>query len=1335
MSESTPSRPGADRNLLFGILALQMDFIQRDALIAAMHAWVLDKAKPLGQILVEQGALDAGNRAWLEAGVERHLEKHGNDAERSLAAVQLPAPLRHALHRLDDGDVQASLAQLPTPTSARTAAPLPATTADAKSAGQRYQVLRPHGKGGLGEVFVALDQELRREVALKEIRAEHADDPLSRGRFVREAEITGGLEHPGIVPVHGLGSYADGRPFYAMRLIQGETLQEAIKKYHAGDPGWTLRALLMRFLAVCNTVAYAHSRGVLHRDLKPANVMLGKYGETLLLDWGLAKPLAETPAPGAGDATVAPALVPGLVDGIATQAGSALGTPAYMSPEQAAGRVDRLGPASDVYSLGATLYALLTGRPPVETQDPGEMLARAQRGDWPAPRQLNPAVPRALDAVCLKAMALEPGQRYGTALELAADVERWLADEPVAAWREPWRVRGRRWLGRHRTLVGSAAAAALVAIVGLTVGLVLLAAAADKEAQARKKAEEKENEATAKRNETRRTLYTAQMHLVQRAYEENNIAHVRELLEAQTSWPEGAEDLRGFEWYYWDRLAHREVRTLYGHDGGVRRVAVSPDGKRIACCGTDGTVQVWDAATGQERLRLQAGQGHLGSVAFSPDGRHLASSGQGGTVKVWDAGSGQEVRTIKAYTNRVNSVAFSPDSRRLASGSDDSTARVWDIATGKEALALKGHTDVVESVVFSPDGRRIASGSDDNTVKLWDAGTGQEVRTLKGHTHRVNSVAFSPDSQRIASGSDDSTARVWDIATGKEALTLKGHTDPFNSVAFSPDGRRLASGCDDSTVKVWDAGSGQEILALKGHTQGVISVAFSPDGRRLVSSGDFTVKVWENGSDQQCLTLTRQFCQVTGVTFSPDGTRLAGASINGTLGLWDAASGQETLSRRGYAALLGMTFSPDGRRIASGEGQNIRAWDAGSGQELLTLKGHADLVNSVAFSPDGRRLASGSSDRTVKVWDADSGKEVLTLKVHTNGVGSVAFSPDGRHLAGGGNDDMVRIWDAADGQETFTLQGHRPVTSVAFSPDGRRLASGAQFSAVKIWDAADGKEVLTLDNGHRGNVTCVAFSPDGRRLASGGADSTVKVWDAGSGQEVLSLTGHTAGVVGVAFSPDGRRLAGACGDGTVRVWETQPLSAEDLERRAVVALVQDLFDRLLLRSEVVAQLRKDPTLDAATREAALQVAQTTSEDHDRLNDAAWDEVKAPGGKPEAYARGVRLAEAAVQAVPGNGDWLNTLGVAYYRLGDYAKALETLEQADKIHAAKDGSVPEDLAFLATAHQQLGHKEQAKATLARLRELMKQPPQPKDAESLGFLHEAEELIDGKPADKKP
>jgi serine/threonine-protein kinase len=408
----TPAAPGEpDRNLLFGVLALQMDFITRDALVEAMNAWLLQKHRSLAEILEERGALAPADRGLLEPLVRRHIQQHGNDPAQSLAAISSIGSVRADLSRIADPELHASLAQV---SAARRDDDPYRTVAEASlgassAIGARFRVLRPHARGGLGEVFVARDTELNRDVALKEIQDRYADDPRCRARFLLEAEITGGLEHPGIVPVYGLGVAADGRPYYAMRFIKGDSLKDAIARFHKdpsarGDAGarmLELKKLLRRFLDVCNAVAYAHSRGVLHRDLKPGNIMVGQYGETLVVDWGLAKVVGRSDAT-APEATLRPPSAGGSSE---TLPGSAVGTPAFMCPEQAEGRLDLLGPASDVYSLGATLYCLLTGRAPVEEPDAGVVLERVRRGEIPRPRQVQPGLPRPLEAICRKAMA------------------------------------------------------------------------------------------------------------------------------------------------------------------------------------------------------------------------------------------------------------------------------------------------------------------------------------------------------------------------------------------------------------------------------------------------------------------------------------------------------------------------------------------------------------------------------------------------------------------------------------------------------------------------------------------------------------------------------------------------------------------------------------------------------------------------------------------------------------------------------------------------------------------------------------------------------------------
>jgi WD40 repeat protein len=1011
-----------------------------------------------------------------------------------------------------------------------------------------YEIVAELGRGGMGVVYEARQISLNRVVALKMILGGQLAAPADLQRFRTEAENAANLDHRNIVPIYEVGEH-QGQHYFSMKLVEGENLAQAISRRGAehaeseNASASSLRSLRLcaRLLeSVARAVHYAHQRGILHRDLKPANILIewraGGVNPLVphITDFGLARRIEG----GAG----------------LTQSGAIVGTPSYMPPEQA--RAEKgLTTAVDVYALGAILYELLTGRPPFQAATPLDTVLELLEKEPVPPRRLQPQIPADLETICMKCLQREPSKRYSTAADLADDLGSFLAGEPIAARPVGRLERFAKWV-RRRPAVATALAAVLLALVGLAVGGVWWRRAAEQQQVAqdmdrlRGIAEQERDEAERQRALVRRLLYCSRMNLADRAWHDNHMARMDDLLKGQRPAQTGGEDLRGFEWYYLWRLRHSWLLSLQGHIGTVNSVCFSPDGKRLASADAHGTLKVWDAAMGKERLTLQGDPtGWVNSVAFSPDGTRLVSSGWNPfnpahhEVKVWDAATGKEILSLKGHTQRVTSVCFSPEGKRLASASGDQTVKVWDAVTGQEILSLKGHTKAVDCVAFSPDGKRLVS-SGDVTVKVWDAQTGQLSLSLQGHTGSVPSVAFSPDGKRLASASYDKTVKVWDAATGQQTLTLKGHTDPVYSVCFSPDGKRLASRSLDQTVKVWDAATGQDTLSLKGHTGMVFSVAFSPDGKRLASaSDDQTVKVWDATAGQEAQTLQVHTGAVSSavhsVAFSPDGKRLASGSYDETVKVWDAATGQLTLTLQGHTAMVtSVAFSPDGKRLASGSlDRTVKLWDAATGREILTLRGHAAQVWSVAFSPDAKRLASAGWEvgirAEVKVWDLATGQRTLS-EWHSGWSKSVAFSPDGKRLASA-DTDGTKVSDAATGQETLFLKGHtKAVDCVAFSPDGKRLVSSGDVT-VRVWDAQTGQETLTL-KGHTGQVLSVAFSPDGKRLVSGSADRTVKVWDAQTGQETLSLKEHTQSVTCVAFSPDGNRLASASADGTVKVW-------------------------------------------------------------------------------------------------------------------------------------------------------------------------------------------------------
>jgi WD40 repeat protein/tRNA A-37 threonylcarbamoyl transferase component Bud32 len=1018
----------------------------------------------------------------------------------------------------------------------------------------------------MGEVWMAEQTApVRRRVAVKLVKP-GMDSRAVLARFEAERQALALMDHPNIAKVLDAGAAPDGRPFFVMELVKGVPITD-----YCDARRLTPRERLELFVPVCQAVQHAHQKGVIHRDLKPSNVLVALYDDRpvpKVIDFGVAK------------ATGQPLTEHTLVTGF----GTGVGTPEYMSPEQATFNNLDVDTRSDVYSLGVLLYELLAGSPPftrkeleaaglleifqvIREREPPRPSARLSTADAlptlaanrsTEPRALTGLLRSELDWVAMKALEKDRARRYETANAFAADVQRYLVGEPVQAVPPSAGYRLRKFLRKRKRAVlavGVILLALLGAALGTTYGMTearnqRAANALRRQAEdARDAAERARGEAVAARGEaeaardgeTRERVaaeaardalarereklavveYGRAMQVAHQEWRDNNVLAMRALLEGTDS------KLRNWEWRYLDRLCDPSLLTLKGHTGWVRAAAFSPDGARVVTGGSDGTARVWDARTGAQLLTLRGhtrddhGEAGVKSAAFSPDGARVLTVDGDGTARVWDAKTGAEVVTRKGYHGAV---AFSPDGTRVVSGWGG-IAEVWDAKTGTRILTLKGHQRGVRAVAFSPDGARVLTVDGDGTVRGWDAKTGAEVLTSKRHTNSAEPVAFSPDGARVLTEHSDGTVRVWDTRTGAELLAPKGYTGWVES-AFSPNGARVVTGRDD-TVMVWDARTGAELLTLKGHTGWVTAAAFSPDGMRLVTgSADHTAKVWDARTGAEVLTFK------------------AHGSVANFL----------------PADVVGAAFNPDRTRaVTGGPDGTARVWDAKTGAELLALKGHINAVYSVAFSQDGTSVLTGGSDNTARVWDAKTGVQLLTLETlegHRFRVNAAAFSPDGTRVVTGGGDNTARVWDAKTGAELLALKGHAEMVAViAFSPDGARVVTGSRDGTAKLWDVKTGAEVLTFKGHTRTEVLTVkrqsrpaglpavvlaaAFSPDGARVVTGGSDGTARVWDARTGAELLALKGHTSEVLAAAFSPDGTRVVTGGEDHTVRVWDAR----------------------------------------------------------------------------------------------------------------------------------------------------------------------------------------------------
>ncbi|MCY2994763.1 MAG: protein kinase [Planctomycetota bacterium] len=1031
-----------------------------------------------------------------------------------------------------------------------------------------YDTVRFHDRGGLGVVSLAFDPTLEREIAIKCISSNLVDDPASQERFRREALITAKLEHPGVVPIHGFGYDKEGNPCYAMKFIEGQTLGAAIQELHLdrkssrnkADRIRRYRRLITQFVSVCRTVAFAHSRQFIHRDLKPANIMLGEYGETIIFDWGLAKSLSKSSAPSEPAGSEQDGKLPHASSPVQESlTDDMVGSPGYTSPEQARNDPD-IGPAADIFALGATLYTILAGRSPKRLSSSKVFWKEISCWDkTTSPRVVNHDVPKPLDAICRKAMEFAPVDRYSSAENLAVDTEAWLADSRVSAHEDRWYERAARWARHHLAWIVSGVVAMIIAIAVSAFFFLAERNARTAEGVARNDAERNagqleialQNETTAKQatdDLNQRLTCQLAVSLIERGAVDCSSGHpdrgvayfaraYRELAKPES--PTAATALRasafrllaawarelGEPLLYDDRLLPND----WPPSVCTGRVQFSPEGGQLLMV-VGKLVYLWDATTGEPIGEPMRHDYDVSGVCFSPDGEILMMrSNWDRTVRIWDTATTKLIGEGPKHEAEVTAMCCASDGKTAATGDAHGTVHVWHISTGRTIGQSLKDEAAIAAVNLTPDSKRTLTQNSNDTCRLWDVTSGLPIGEPSGHDIRQNSRHDSPpivggdrilaatDHNTISGNYRDGSVRI--LKRGSYPLMSVGeplqHEGEVLIACFSADGKQVLTGGADRTARLWDVDTAKPIGEPLQHNARVAVVCFSPDGKTIATgSEDMTARLWDAATGKAIGEPLQHQGEVLTARFSADGSKLLTKAADKTARLWDVATTRQIIASLTHdARITFVDFSPDEKEIVTfSEDMAARLWDAATGKAIGEPLQHEGKVLAVCFSPDGRKVLTGSGDQTARLWDAETAKLIAQTMKHAGEVKAVSFSTDGRTLL---TEDYTgkHVWEATTCHPEVVLRDCRPTTAL-ISPDGLTvLTLGHQFGGPRIWDATTGKLITDAwsapgfveYDGSYSRLDNACFSPDGRMVVTvmqGG----VTLYDARTGEIIKSRT-------------------------------------------------------------------------------------------------------------------------------------------------------------------------------------------------------------------------------------
>lgn len=1134
-----------DLNLLFAVLAVQLKGVSADRLMEAGAAWMVNPEKPLSERVQEMGLLKPDDVTFLNRLVDQTVEACGGDPSVALNTIHGGRVVAQSIvshraakgtpphTRLMEGDISFELPEMDLSTL--------------KEDPGRYSQVSEYGKGGMGRVLLVHDEYLGREIALKELLVPHDVDDPSTGdspvreaggflaRFLQEARITGQLEHPSIVPVYELGRRLNGTFYYTMKLVRGRTLSRAIKE------AFNLKQrleLLPNLLDLCQAIAYAHSRGVIHRDLKPANAMIGEFGETVLLDWGLAK------IKGAKDVYAGK-----LQDTLRllrlekpdhtprTQAGEALGTPHYMPPEQAKGEIEDLDERSDVYSMGALIYEVLTGRPPFDGNTAEDILLQVV-GSNPTPvEEIEPDCPPELIAICAKAMAKDRDDRYHSMLELRDDLLRFQTGAFVRSYRYNLWETLTRYYAQYRIWVNATAAAALILILMGIYSYVNILQARNRERDQRIIAEAAEEKAS-------REAYVAQIRLAQAQINENAFDNAVDTLFATSP------DEREWEWGYLLNQASPEALRLE-FDSTVAKTAYSPDGNRLLVLTTGAGNYMHDAHTGARIAKLQGTDVNCNAIEFEAGGKRIVGATVTGEGRIWDAQDGTLLKTLvltpKKDRELLMSAEFSHDGTSVLLCTSSGVATIWDAATGERLKSLRSGVGGAHGAYFGRDDQTVLFSGYEH-AEVWGVAEAARRYTLKG-----SRAKFNADRSRVISTSGSSVL-VWDARSGEQRQKLEAGR-PVRLAYMSPNGRYVAATVAGADLVLLHTDTG-EIATTIDLGFAIVDAAFSPDSSRImaVSHGYSPYSVWDTATGDLIDVLPAHGQVVRRVTFSPDSRRATVSSVDGKVWTWvvgqtpaehvqariqgTVADGAFTAdSTRGAVALKNEEFYADQFFVKSKE---VLALDLQQRKvEQNWIRVGLDTSQAIALSGNGDRLAFTLDRFSIGVFDARDGSLVSALREHDGAVKQFAMNWEGTRVASVAFDGTCRIWDANTGTETQVVrEDSDSFRCVDLSSDGTRAVIGTIKGRLIVLDADTGQRVKEFQ-AHEAIIHCVRFDGGGTRMVSGDGRGEARIWDVASGAPVGGYSGQRAEIAFLTVGSNPSRVLSAGLRGVPRLWSME----------------------------------------------------------------------------------------------------------------------------------------------------------------------------------------------------